>query len=191
MLYTGKGDKGDTGLFGSKDRISKGSFISEALGTLDELNSFVGLCKVKAEQVSVEGVSVKGARVQHYSIEAVLDEVQQNLFIIQAELAGAEKKIGKSKVEKMEKIIHAIEREIPPLTSFTVAGGTELAALVDVARTLARRAERRVVGVQDMEDRRISAQTLAYLNRLSSLLFALARLINLRSGITEESPDYR
>src|SRR5262249_46248815 len=119
------------------------------------------------------------------------DEVQQNLFIVQAQVAGAPKKIMKGKLTKIEGIIGAIEGELPPIRVFSVPGGTELSTRLDVARTLARRAERRVVAVAESGERKITGYTLAYLNRLSSLLFALARLTNLRYGIKDAAPTYK
>ena len=188
MLYTRKGDKGTTKVLDSKERFSKGSELTEALGSLDELNSFLGLCKVKAQGVQEGGPLLKNKRVR---IPDILREIQQNLFLIQAEFAGAKKKLIKAKVIRLEKITDAAEQELPSITTFTISGGTEVSALLDVSRTLARCAERRVVGVHDAGVRRVGTQTLAYLNRLSSLLFALARLSNYKSGITEESPDYK
>jgi cob(I)alamin adenosyltransferase len=189
MLYTGKGDGGTTKTFGpNQERISKASELPEALGTLDELNSFIGLAKVWARSAQDTGVLVGK---KSYATSALLRDVQENLFIVQAEVAGAPKKIGKRKVTQAEVIINTIEGELPPITSFSIAGGTELSAVLDVARTLSRRAERRVVGVHEQGMRKMSPHTLAYLNRLSSLLFALARLTNKQSGVAEEAPLYR
>lgn len=189
-LYTGKGDGGTTKTLDQKpgERISKASERTEALGSLDELNSFLGLCKVKARQVQDGGVLV-GKKEELTS--DILRRVQGELFIVQAEVAGADKKITKPKVAWVENVTNAIERDIPPITTFTIAGGSEVATLLDVSRTIARRTERRVVAVHESGEKRISKHTLAYLNRLSSLLFALARLTNFRSGIDEEAPDYR
>ena len=172
MLFTGKGDKGDTGLFGCKQRISKSSAVAEALGSLDEINSLLGVVKMSAPEQVAE----------------ILAQVQQNLFIIQAELAGAAKQINAEKVAAVEAIINGAEKELPPIKTFFVSGGTILAAQLDHARTVARRAERRVVAV--VAERPLGEFTLAYLNRLSSLLYALARLANHQSGIKEESPRY-
>lgn len=175
-LFTGKGDGGTTKVFGcDQQRISKSSELPEALGTLDELNSFLGLSKVKA------GTEMAG----------VLREIQETLFVVQAETAGADKRVGEARVKEVEKMIHEIEREIPPITAFSIAGGTELSALLDVARTLARRAERRLIGVHDARLRELSPHTRAYMNRLSSLLFALARQANHRAGVKEENPKYQ
>lgn len=176
MLYTGKGDDGTTSTFGCDQRLSKSSAIAEALGTLDEVNSFLGVIKTYKD---VEPSLVK-----------IIDEVQHNLFIVQAEVAGSDKHIAEEKVRELETIIDGIEKEIPPIKSFFVSGGTPLAAYLDFSRTLARRAERRVVEVHDEKLREVHKDTLAYLNRLSSLLYALARLTNHKAGIAEQTPHY-
>jgi len=178
-LFTGKGDGGTTKVLDSKERIPKSSELPECLGTLDELNSFVGLAKAKARNTHFE------------TMAEVLHDIQETLFIVQAEVAGSEKRVSSDKVKNAEIIITAIEKEIPPIVSFSIAGGTELSALLDVARTLARRAERRVSAIEVANIRVLSDPTRAYMNRLSSLLFALARLANYKSGIKEENPSYK
>lgn len=187
-LFTGKGDGGTTKVFGcDQQRISKASELPEALGSLDELNSFLGLAKVRAKQV--QDSLVPGAE-EGKTISMVIRDVQEALFIVQAETAGADKRITKEQVDRVEMITNAIEKEIPPITSFSIAGGSELSAVLDVARTLARRAERRLVAVADTGARTLAPDTKAYMNRLSSLLFALARFANHKAGITEENPRY-
>ena len=187
-LYTGKGDGGTTKFFGPdasgrgsdpnkaselrQHRVSKASPIAEALGNLDELNSFLGLVKIKAGEFS-----------------KTIENIQENIFIISARIAGADKNITEEKVKEIEAIIAECEKELPLITKFSIAGGTELSAHLDFARTLARRAERRVVAVHD-ELGTISPEVLKYPNRLSSILFALARLTNLKSGIKESAPSY-
>ncbi len=186
MLYTRKGDNGTTKTFGCDQRISKSSTIAEALGSLDEINSFLGFCKVKA---ALKGPTLnlgKGG-----TLPDIIHNVQKNLFIIQAELAGSKMSIDEQKVKEVEAIIDAIEKELPPIKSFFISGGTELASIFDIARTISRRAERRVVGVAEEGKVSVGKFTLAYLNRLSSLLYAFARLANHKSGIKEESPDYK
>lgn len=186
MLYTRKGDAGDTGLFGvcgeEKKRVSKGSSIAEALGTLDELNSFVGLCRARAE---AQSIAVSGM-----SFADILKDVQHVLFSIQAQTAGADKRVGDAEVPKVEAWVGEIEKILPPIKSFSVPGASEYSALLDIARTLARRAERRVVACCDEGSVTMEGNALPYLNRLSSLLFAMARQVNTQSGITEESPHY-
>lgn len=177
MLYTGKGDTGTTKVFGcDQQRISKSSELPEALGSLDELNAFLGFVKMRA--------------AGDPRIAPVLYETQQTLFIVQAEVAGADKKVKEGTVKAVEDIVNGIEKEIPPVTGFCVAGGTELSALLDVARTLSRRAERRTTAVREAGLRELSPETVAYMNRLSSLLFALARLANHQAGVAEERPRY-
>ncbi len=185
MLYTRKGDSGTTKTLHCDQRLSKSSVVAEALGAVDELNSLLGF--VKARNTSPALVLVQGR-----GLKLMLNHVQQNLFIIQAELAGAAgKTISADKVKKMEEAIDKIEKELPPIKSFFIPGATENGALLDYARTVARRAERRVVKAKEENLTKLSAPTLAYLNRLSSLLYALARLANHQSGITEQAPDYK
>lgn len=188
MLYTRKGDEGTTKTLDTGARISKASALPEALGTLDEVNSFVGLARALTARQPTRTLKL-GKRA--CSVPELLHEVQENLFIVQAELAGADKKIPKAKVTRAELITDSIEKSIPPITGFSIAGGTELSALLDVTRTLARRAERRCIGVHEANLRALSKHTLAYLNRLSSVLFALARYANFAAGIEEEKPTYR
>ena len=177
MLYTGKGDGGTTTAFGcNQQRISKSSELPEALGALDELNAYLGFVKMRS--------------AHEPRIMSVVGEIQQTLFIIQAEVAGADKRVAEDAVKNVEELVKNIEKEIPPITGFSVAGGTELSALLDVARTLARRTERRVIAVKELGLRELSSETMAYLNRLSSLLFALARLANHLAGVAEENPRY-
>lgn len=199
MLYTRKGDDGKTGLFSTKggpasgwgcdQRISKSSAVAEALGALDETNSFLGLCKIKSEKENKKGSTF--LEIQGRTLESIIHDIQKNLFIIQAEIAGSEISIEEEKIKEIEKIIDDIEKELPPVKSFFIAGGKKLAVLFDIARTIARRAERRVIEVSEEKKVKVSESTKAYLNRLSSLLFALARLTNHKFGITEESPDYK
>ncbi len=184
MLYTRKGDGGTTKTFGCDQRISKSSTIAEALGSLDEINSFLGICKVKSAEKNI-------MFSDDLSVSQIVHGVQKNLFIIQAELAGSEMSIDEPKIKEIEFYIDSIEKMLPPIKSFFISGGVELAATFDVSRTIARRAERRVVGVKEEGQRPIGEFTSAYMNRLSSLLYALARFANHKSGITEESPDYK
>jgi cob(I)alamin adenosyltransferase len=191
MLYTRKGDTGTTKTFGCDQRISKSSSIAEALGSLDEINSFLGLIKVKASNITFDLPTMK------IVVSETVNRIQQDLFIIQAELAGAPKTITKEKVKWLEEIIDDIEKNLLPIKTFFISGGVELATLSDIARTIARRAERRVVGVVDdpstssgQEKIIVSKETLAYLNRLSSVLYAFARNFNHLANIKEEAPKY-
>lgn len=171
MLYTKKGDNGLTTLFSCSKKFSKGSARIEALGALDELNSLLGFCKTKADK----------------KIRKILESVQNDLFVIQAEVACAKKKLNKKRINEVEKLINKIAKELVPfrgIKSFTIAGGTKLSALLDYSRAVARKAERRCVAIK----KHLSPQSLKYLNRLSSLLFALARFAN--KGIKEKKPKY-
>lgn len=182
MLFSGKGDDGTTKLFGlcPGERISKTSPIFFALGNLDELNSWLGICKVKAENIEIA----------NFDIKDLIHTIQENLFIIQAELAGANKTITKEKVVAVENVINNIENELPPIKSFFISGASEVASLLDYARSLSRRAERSVLQVSK-SDQKISSSTTAYLNRLSSILYALARLVNHELGKVENKPNYK
>jgi cob(I)alamin adenosyltransferase len=171
MIYTKKGDDGKTSLFSCNQRISKSSAITEALGCLDEINSYLGVIKAKS------------------SDKDLIHRIQNNLFTIQAQVAGANKKINDEEIENIEKIISDIEKKLPEIKSFLISGANEFSANFDFARTLARRAERRVVAVSEEGIVKIDSKTLIYLNRLSSLLYVLARLAAQESG-KEESPKY-
>ncbi|MBP6883682.1 MAG: cob(I)yrinic acid a,c-diamide adenosyltransferase [Candidatus Pacebacteria bacterium] len=184
MLYTRKGDGGTTKTFGGTGRVSKSSSIAEALGSLDEINSFLGLVKIKSTNVSFELPSGP------ISAPTTIDRIQQDLFIVQAEVAGAPKTITEEKIKWLEEIIDGIEKTLPPITTFFVSGGVELATLSDIARTIARRAERRVVAVVDEGNVKVGPYTLSYLNRLSSILYAFARSFNHLANVQEEAPKY-
>ena len=182
MLYTGKGDNGMTTVFGCDQRISKSSAVAEALGALDEINSFLGLCKVHEKAISFQLLAI--------SFSEIIHQVQQNLFIIQAEVAGARKSTEESRVGEIEKIIDAIEKELPPIKTFLYPAGrnyrlclTLLGRLPEERREESWKSERK-----ENKNRQLFA---SYLNRLSSLLYALARLTNHKSGINEESPSYQ
>lgn len=182
-LYTGKGDGGDTGFFATSKRVSKGSLRVEALGALDEINSLLGILKVKSHEAKFETIS------------EVLRTVQNDLFIIQAEAAAVyapettpTKIMPPERILWLESIVGKIEEQMEPIKSFTVSGGSELSATFDYARAIARRVERTVVRLRDEEG--FGVESLRYLNRLSSLLFALARFVNQKRGIREEAPKY-
>lgn len=185
MLYTRKGDNGTTQTFGCDQRISKSSNVAEALGALDETNSFLGFVRAKTV-----GKSFKIKKTEIKYSDVVL-EIQQNLFIIQAEVAGATLSISEEKISKAENIVNEIEKVLPPIKTFFVSGATELGGIFDFARTLARRAERRIVAVKEEGEVTVSDNTLSYINRLSSLLYALARISSHIEGTEEIKPDYK
>jgi cob(I)alamin adenosyltransferase len=187
MLYTRKGDKGTTQLYGTVSHFSKASPFTEALGALDELNSYLGLCRATISEGTLILLPTKNKKD---TLPQVLHDMQETLFSIQAQIAGAHKKVHKTKITALEKMTDSIEEVITPLHSFSLSGGTVLSSHFDVARTLARKAERRVVAVHEAKLRTVHENTLAYLNRLSSLLFALARYCNHIEHVTEEGPTY-
>ena len=171
-FYTGQGDGGQSMLFGSGAKISKTDPRFEALGALDELNSYIGVCKSPAEENKVKNA---------------LKDAQENLFIIQAELGGAKNiTLGENKMNELEKTIDELGEFVGPITKFTIPGGNPLSARLDYARALARKAERRTASVKE----KISPAALAYLNRLSSLLFVLARYVNKKTNTPEDHPRY-
>lgn len=184
MLYTGKGDGGTSKLFNSPkgERVSKSSHVFEALGSLDELNSFLGLCRAYVGDTSYE---IEGQRFFD-----VVYRFQQDLFIIQAEIAGASMSVENDKVEYLEWVTNNAEQLMPPISTFFVPGATKIGAYFDTARTISRRVERAVVRLKE-NGAHVSDMSLSYLNRLSSALYALARLSNHFSGITETPPTYK
>jgi len=99
--------------------------------------------------------------------------------------------VGQENIKEIEMIIDTIEQKLPPVKSFFIPGGSELSAIIDFARTVARRAEREVIGARDENMIEISLNSLSYLNRLSSLLYVLARVINHEKGIKEKTPSYK
>jgi cob(I)alamin adenosyltransferase len=185
MLYTRKGDNGTTKTFGCDQRISKSSIVAEALGVLDETNSYLGLARAKTKELSFK---IKDTEIK---FSEIILEIQQNLFIVQAEVAGSTLSITKEKITKVENIVDGIEKVLPPIKSFFVSGATEIGATFDFARTLARKAERRVIAAKEEGKVKVSDDTLAYLNRLSSLLYALARISSHQEGEEELKPDYK
>ncbi|MBX9907035.1 cob(I)yrinic acid a,c-diamide adenosyltransferase [Patescibacteria group bacterium] len=177
MLYTRKGDSGTSGLFGTKERFSKDHPVYEALGTLDELNSLLGICRVYAT-----------GTVGDISLQDEIRSAQEALFIVQAELAGSNKHIDTTRVQGIEAVINKVEVLIGNPHAFVIPGATKLSAFLDYARTVARRAERSIVAPSVKQ--RVSDESLTYLNRLSSLLYALARYVAAEDDRKEASPSY-
>ncbi len=184
-FYTGKGDGGTTKLFDtpSGQRVSKTSPVFEALGMLDELNGLTGWCKAGCPD-DFEVVGRKG--------KTVLRDVQDHLFTIQAEIAGAPgKTVPLTSVERLGEFIKAVEASLPPVTSFLVPGATEFSARLDIARAVSRRVERRLVALHESGEREVSASSRGYANRLSSLFYALTRFANTAAGAEESPPQYQ
>ena len=174
MFYTRKGDDGKSSLFGSSNRVSKDDVRFEALGDLDELNSILGVCRALIEDDN--------------NVMALTKDVQECLFIAQAEVAGSEKSLSSKHIKRLEESIEKIEVKIKLPKAFVITGETKLSALFDYARAMSRRTERSVVKVSKVVN--ICKETLMYLNRLSSFLYIVARYFASRDGAKEDSPTY-
>ena len=187
ILYTGFGDKGTTTLFDCKQtRISKSALLIEALGSVDELNAYLGTIKVNCLK---DKISLKMGS-KNLLFNDIIEGLQQNLFVIQAELGGSAMSIGKKELKQIENIINTIADILPPITSFTISGGSIISSGLDYSRTLARKSERRIIAVSEEKSRVISLGTISYMNRLSSVLFAMSRYANYIFSIPEEHPNY-
>lgn len=189
MLYTRKGDNGTTKLFDCPQgkRVSKSDFIFEVLGTLDELNSSLGYAKMLSRK-SNDTLLIETKKVNY---EEILEALQQSLFCIQAELGGSDIHVNKTRTLYLEKVIYEVETLLPPITSFIVPGGGETGAYLDIVRTIARRTERQLVQLQNKKVRVVDNESIIFINRLSSALYALARFANYQEGYSERKPDYR
>ena len=173
-IYTKTGDAGDTSLFDGT-RVRKDDARVDAYGEVDELNAWLGLAR--ASQLDA-------------SIDEALVHIQRDLFALGAQLADptdtlaprvTKAVIGDADVDRLERLIDRFEEEVPPLRRFILAGGAPGGAALHVARTVCRRAERRIVGLRP----RVDPVLLRYVNRLSDLLFVLARVVNHRGGVPE------
>jgi cob(I)alamin adenosyltransferase len=176
-IYTKTGDKGETGLFGG-GRVSKDHPRVEAYGDIDELNAILGMARSVELMPRIDEVLVPVQR-DLFSIGALLatpnrDKVQQQL---------EKARIDEDRIAQLERAIDDGEAELEPLTSFILPGGTPKSAALHVARTVCRRAERRVIALRNEVD--VPAIVIQYLNRLSDLLFVLARVANRRAGAGE------
>ena len=173
-LYTKSGDDGSTGLFGGR-RVSKDSLRIEACGTVDELNGAVGLAQ---------------SICRHPELKHILCQLQQRLFEIGADLATPEQnanpstpRIGAEQIQAIEHQIDQVDRPLPQLKHFVLPGGSEAAARLHLARAMGRRAERVCVALSKQEP--VNPDLLIYLNRLSDLLFAMARRANQLDDVEE------
>jgi cob(I)alamin adenosyltransferase len=170
-IYTRTGDHGQTSLFGGA-RVAKNDVRIEAYGTVDELSSYIGVARTLPVPSDVD---------------ASLNQVQVDLFEVGAHLASPGTSrfpgVDAARIEELERAIDAMERELTPLTTFILPGGSSSAAHLHVARTVCRRAERLVVALEDESPATVS--TIAYLNRLSDYLFVAARFSNQRAGVDD------
>jgi cob(I)alamin adenosyltransferase len=180
-IYTKTGDRGETGLFGG-GRVPKDHVRVEAYGDVDELNSTLGLVVLHLEAAG-EGEMALGLR----QVQADLFTVGANLATPAPEDGGRENAyipaLDPARVEALERWIDAADAELEPLTSFILPGGSPAGAVLHLARTVCRRAERRVVALS--HEATVRAEHITYLNRLSDLLFTLARLANHRVGVPD------
>jgi cob(I)alamin adenosyltransferase len=176
-IYTKTGDEGQTGLFGG-GRVSKDDPRVEAYGDVDELNAVLGLARALEMMPRIDEVLVPIQR-DLFSIGALLST--PDLEKMHDHLAKAQ--VDESRIRELEQAIDACDNELEPLRAFIVPGGTSKAAALHVARTVCRRAERRVIHLQRNVE--IPQIVVVYLNRLSDLLFTLARVANTRAGAGE------
>lgn len=174
VIYTKRGDKGKTSLYDKdstqRDRVSKDSLRVRAIGALDELNSYLGVVIASSQNPNLIGR---------------LKEVQRNLFTIGSILAGSKLRFFKTKTHELEKEIDKLEGELPVLKNFILPGGADPAAHLQYARSISRRAERAVVSLSKKDP--VKPQILTYLNRLSDYLFMMARSVNHKLDISEET----
>jgi len=174
-IYTKTGDAGETGLFGGP-RVRKDHARIRAYGEVDELNAVVGLVRAAGRDGEVDGL---------------LQSIQNDLFDLGAVLATPDPKklqgkgsfVGAGEIERLEREIDRMEKDLSPLKTFVLPGGSELAARLHLARTVCRRAERQVVALAAVEP--VGAEIVVYLNRLSDFLFVLSRWANLKAGVAD------
>jgi len=174
-IYTKTGDSGETGLFDGT-RVAKSDARVDAYGEVDELNACLGLAR---------------AEIEDTVLRDELARIQQDLFALGARLADPAAKIAErvtkaaitpDDIARLERLIDAADAELPALRRFILPGGGRAGAVLHLARTVCRRAERRMVALGPGA---IESDLLVYINRLSDLLFTLARLVNHRAGVPE------
>lgn len=168
-IYTKTGDHGQTSLYGGK-RVFKNHQRVSTYGTIDELNSLLGIIV---------------AQLNDKRVKEFINQIQKDLFLIGASLSGATTGIDglKIRVDEMERIIDWISEQLPPLKNFILPEGIEVATFLYLTRAVARRAERELVSLKQEEQ--VDEKILIYMNRLSDLLFMLARYMNFKSDFKE------
>lgn len=191
-VTTKKGDKGESFLISGK-KISKSNIVFEVLGTLDELNSHLGLVVVKMK--SQKGVKQRSTKELSDNAVFVL-EIQDTLFYLGAQLAESSKEsLKESQLTKLENEADRLQTEMAEhwITKFVLPGGTELGAHIDIARTVSRRLERLIVGLSEQKksskEKKISELVFKYINRLSDYLFILRCFVNDRLSVKENLFD--
>ncbi|MFB6295163.1 MAG: cob(I)yrinic acid a,c-diamide adenosyltransferase [Candidatus Nanohaloarchaea archaeon] len=175
-IYTGRGDKGRTDLWASENRVSKASHRIEAYGAIDEVIGLLGHAAAHADPAVADEVAT----------------VQNQLHVLMAQLADAEGKgeqeIREGHVEHLEDRIDHFSAELDDLDGFILPGGSEAGSILHYARSVCRRAERRVVALDEEEG--VAPDALTYINRLSDLLFTLGRYQNHLDGVDEDAVEY-
>ncbi len=182
-VYTRTGDKGETALVGGK-RVPKDSPRIEAYGSIDELNSIVGLARAFNEEKLGQGEA-------HRFLDSILRQIQDELFDLGSELATPPDffqegmyRVGEREVKKLEQLMDERQKELEPLKSFILPGGGRIAAYLHQCRTVCRRAERDILRLSRVEE--LSEWPLKYVNRLSDLFFVLSRWVSKQTG----EPEY-
>lgn len=171
-IYTKTGDDGTTGLQGGA-RVSKSNLRIRAYGSVDEINASLGL--ILSNKIDND-------------LRDILIKIQNDLFVAGADLSNPDLSNKKNRVtpdmvENLEKKIDILENDLPPISNFILPGGHEIASEVHMSRTIARRAETEVIALDEKE--KINDECKKYLNRLSDLLFVIARTVNKRNGIED------
>jgi len=200
-VYTRTGDKGETALVGGR-RVAKDSPRIEAYGTIDELNSIVGLARVFNEERLEKGSTLSSTlRLRpegrltskgkaHRFLDRVLRKIQDELFDLGSELATPVDfsyqgmyRVGEREVKRLEELMDECQKELDPLKSFVLPGGGRVGGYLHQCRTVCRRAERELIRLSRVEE--IGEWPLKYMNRLSDLFFVLSRWIGKRTGEKE------
>ncbi|MDT7859092.1 MAG: cob(I)yrinic acid a,c-diamide adenosyltransferase [Candidatus Aenigmarchaeota archaeon] len=173
----GAGDKGKTNIIGCC--LDKTSPIISLLGHLDELNSYIGFSRSLLAR--------EGEKLNIDDLDKIMKEIQSHIFLISSELAGAKLKevVGEKEVKWLEDTIRKLEAELEPISHFVYTSGSMASASLQVARAVCRRVEIKVFRFSKKE-RIVRNEILSYLNRLSDVLFTLARVVNKRMGFKEE-----
>ena len=173
-IYTKFGDSGETALYGGS-RVTKDSLQIEAIGSVDELNAFIGYAQTLIDDAD---------------LSAMIYRIQNHLFSLGADLAtpethtkAADMRISSEFTTEMESMIDALSDELPPLTNFILPGGCHAGSIIHVARAVCRRSERCVVRLA--HETEINPEIIRCLNRLSDLLFVIARVVNHRAQAEE------
>lgn len=176
-IYTKTGDKGETGLVGGQ-RVPKDAQRIEVYGTVDELNSFVGLVRISSRENGLDGLELVLERIQHelFNLGSVLATLPEDLHPNQP-------RVNQETIEQLERDIDLHNEGLPSLRSFVLPGGTRICAELHVCRTVCRRAERELVTLSHHEE--IPREALLYLNRLSDAFFVWSRWVNQALGAEE------